>query len=195
MKLKTKENIMPNKFKLSMLTIALVCSCTLAFASFGIKVNGTPKGARENINITTPTTSDVATATGVTLNLAAIDSSLFVTGTANGGATSVASTTTACPTGFAFVRKVITSNSDPLFTAGTLGEGKPGQILTVYVAGLSPTGATTGGNYTITPTTTTGFTSIKLTAVNDTVTFEYVNSTIGWVIIHYAGTVTITLKA
>lgn len=164
------------------------------FASVGIKVNGTPHGAMENLDLLAPAGSALSTQTGTTRHIPVLDSTLFATGVANGGAASVASTTAALPIAYTLVRKVIPSNGDAAFTAGTLADGKPGQILTVMVAGISPSGATTGGNYTITPTTTYGFTSIKLTAVKDFVTFQFVDSTTGWIILNYGGTVTLTLK-
>lgn len=182
---------MKNKFLAAIMLLAFtgpVC------ASVGWKANGTPHGAMENFNSTCPTGADCSTQTGVTRKIPVLDSSLFATGTATGGATSVASTTAAVPTGYAFVRKVIPSNGDAAFTAGTLADGKPGQILTIKAAGLSPSGATTGGNYTITPTTTTGFVSIKLTAVGDYAVFQFIDTTVGWVLLQSGGTVTIVLK-
>ncbi len=171
-----------------------------AFADIGCKVNGdsTKCGPFTNIDFKSQVGGDVSTLNGMTRAIPVLSSNLFATGIANGGATSVASSTAALPVGYAFVRKVLTSNSDPAFTAGTLANGTPGQILTVYAAGISPSGATTGGNYTITPTTTTGFVSVKLSAVNDSVTFHYIDNNVGWVIVHWvngaSSSVTITLK-
>lgn len=153
-----------------------------AFASVGWKGNGTPHGAMENFDAQCQTGADCSTQTGVTRKIPVLNSTLFVTGVANGGATSVASTTAAVPTGFAYVRKVIPSNGDAAFTAGTLANGKPGQFLTIHVVGLSPSGATTGGSYTITPTLCTGFTSVKLTAVGDILVLHFVDTTVGWTI-------------
>lgn len=164
------------------------------FASVGLKTNGTPSGASADINIINTSSTTSTWSDGFQLSIPVLDPNLFSAGTGNGGAVSQVSLTTAVSVSAAFVRKVIPSNADAAFTAGTLANGKPGQILTVYVSGLSPSGATSGGNYTITPTTTTGFTSVKLTAVNDAVTFLYVNDTVGWVILSQDGTVTITLK-
>lgn len=174
--------------------VLLVLIAVPAIASVGIKANGTPHGAAENLNLTCGAGADCATQTGVTRNIPVLDSNLAQAGVGNAGAVSVASTTAAVPANYAFVRKVITSNGDAAFTNGTLANGKPGQLLTVYVVGISPSGATTGGSYKITPTTSTGFTSVTLTAVNDRATFEYVDTTTGWVLMGYNGTVTIVLK-
>lgn len=179
------------------LMLALLAALFLsnpAFASVGWKANGTPHGAMENFNATCATGADCSTQTGVTRKIPILDSTLFASGTANGGATSVASTTAACPIGYAFVRKIITSNSDPAFTAGTLADGKPGQVLTIRVIGISPSAAQTGGNYTLTPTTTTGFTSIKFTAVGDYAVLTFQDSTTGWTLGPAGGTITITYK-
>lgn len=175
------------------LALILMFASSAAFA-YGVKLNGASKPPADVIDFKAAAGTDILTTTGMIRAIPVVDSSMFATGTGNGGATSVASTTVAVPVTFSFVRKVITSNADAAFTAGTLANGKPGQLLTVYVAGLTPGGATTGGNYTITPTTTTGFTSIKLTAVNDYVTFLFVDSTTGWILFGYHGTVTIVLK-
>lgn len=179
----------------SLLAIAmLLLTSSISFASVGVRLNGTTVGTATDINFVCGTgTNGAVTNDGSIYNLNC-SSTLAATGIANGGATSQASTTVALMTSYSYVRKVIPSNGDPAFTAGTLANGIPGQTLTVFVAGLSPSGATTGGNYTITPVTSTGFTSIKLTAVKDTVTFLYVDDTYGWVIINSSGTVTITLE-
>lgn len=177
------------------LILALVFAAFMsspAFASVGVKINGTPKGALENVNFTTPATADIATATGVTRNVAVADSSLFITGVANGGATSLASTTTAIPTGFAFVRKVLSSTLADAFQVGTLANGKPNQILTIQIVGTSP--ANTAGAYVLSPTTTTGFQSIKFTAIGDRAVFQFIDATTGWVLLDFGGSVTVTLK-
>lgn len=169
-----------------------------AFADYGVKINGASHNDKTNIDFKTAAGSDVGTQTGLTEAIPTLSSTMFATGVANGGATSIASTTTAIPVGFGFVRMVIPSNGDAAFTAKTLANGTPGQYLTVYGSGLSPSGATTGGNATITPTTSTGFTSIKLSAVNDVVTLHYMDSTIGWTIVTWtaaaSNSITIVLK-
>lgn len=179
-------------FSLAILAFLLIS--TVSFASVGVRLNGTMVGTATDINWVCGTgTNAILTSDGSIYNLGC-SSSLASSGIANGGATSQASSTVALTTSFGYVRKVITSDGNALFTAGTLANGIPGQVLTVFVAGLSPSGATSGGNYTITPTTSTGFVSIKLTAVKDFVQFLYLDDTNGWVILNSGGTVTITLK-
>lgn len=184
------------------LILALLILASPVFADVGCKGNGTNTGCGTpeitNIDFKFQAGSDFSTQSGLTRAVPVLSSNMFATGVANGGATSISSTTTAVPVGFGFVRKVLTSNSDPAFTAGTLANGTPGQILTIYAAGISPSGATTGGNFTITPTTTTGFVSIKMSAVNDIVRLQYHDNTIGWTILGYdagaSNSITIVLK-
>jgi len=68
--------------------------------------------------------------------------------------------------------------------ACTLANGKPGQILVVYIA-ASGGGA---GLATITPATLTGFATVALLGASDTVIFLYVDDIIGWIILSAFGT-------
>ena len=62
----------------------------------------------------------------------------------------------------------------------TLADGKPGQILVInHVAD--------GGNGTLTPTTTTGFTTINFADAGDQAVLLYVNDIIGWIILSVFG--------
>lgn len=184
------------------LVFALMVICTRAFAEVGCKVNGSHANCKSDVitdlDFKAPAGSDVLTQSGLSMAVPVLGSTMFATGVANGGATSIASTTDAIPVGYGFVRMAIPSNGDAAYTAKTLANGYPGEVLTVYVAGLSPSGATTGGNATITPATSTGFSAIKLTAVNDMARFLYMDSTTGWVLIGWnagaSNSVTITLK-
>lgn len=57
-----------------------------------------------------------------------------------------------------------------------LGNGTYNQRLTAILI-------TDGGrDFTITPQTTSGFTSVKLDDAKDSVTLKYINSTVGWVV-------------
>jgi hypothetical protein len=61
--------------------------------------------------------------------------------------------------------------------ACTLANGTfDGQLLTIHIV------AGAGAN-TVTPVTCTGFTAVVLTAAEDTVTLEWVDSTIGWIVL------------
>lgn len=167
---------MKNYFRSIALCLFALLITTSAFASIGTKENGLAANQVSDINFVlgTGATSPVA---GGTATIPILDSTLLAAGTANGGATSMTSTELAVPTGYAFVRKAIAN--DAAFIAGTLANGKPGQILTIYITTVN------GGSqtFTITPTTKTGFTSVGLNAAADQVTFLFVDTTVGWVII------------
>lgn len=184
-----------------LIVLAILFSVSLAYADVGCKVNGDSTKCVNflTIDFKAATGSTIFTQTGLVRAIPVLSSTMFATGVANGGATSIASTVNAIPVGFGFVRIVATSNSDAAFTAKTLANGTPGQYLTIYMAGLSPTGAVTGGNATITPTTSTGFNSIKMSAVNDVITLHFMDTTIGWTIVTWtpaaSNSITINLKA
>lgn len=174
------------------LFLCLVLFSPVVFASTGLKYNGADSGAVTDINIKNADTQSTAFFDGSMLALPILDPSLFAVGTGQGGSVSAVSSTVAVSVTAAIVRKVLDTDGNALFTAGTMANGQPGQILTIFAVGGSPGGGTTGNNYTITPTTKTGFTSVKLSATKDSVTFLYVNDTVGWIILSYAGTITIT---
>jgi hypothetical protein len=66
----------------------------------------------------------------------------------------------------------------------TLANGVPGQLITITLG-------TDGGDGTLTPATKTGFATIVFAAAKDTATLQYVDDTIGWVLIGYYGTATV----
>lgn len=171
--------------------LAFMLASPFAFASVGLNMNGKDSGAVGDINIINTSSATTTWSDGFTVSIPILDPNLFGTGMGNGSAVSQVSTAVAVSTSAAYIRKVLVTNSDALFTAGTMANGKPGQQLTIFAAGGSPGNGTTGNNYTITPTTKTGFVSVKLTATNDFVTFLYVDDTVGWVIVAYGGTITI----
>lgn len=103
---------------------------------------------------------------------------LLRSGVANGGATSMTTSDTAVNPSFTFVRKAI--SSDPAFQTGTLANGEKGQILTILITEVDG-----NGTFTLTPTTTTGFTSMIFEGPKDLVTLLYVDDTVGWVPITY----------
>ena len=62
----------------------------------------------------------------------------------------------------------------------TLANGTAGQSITIYTVAAVGTG-------TLTPATATGFVSVALIAAGDTITLEYIDDTIGWIVIGAAG--------
>lgn len=91
------------------------------------------------------------------------------------GGTTCAGGVLAIPTTHRYVAKT-TGGAEAL----TLANGTPGQKLTVALV-------SDGGDGTITPATKSGFATVVLADVKDNVTFEYVDDTIGWIIVGAAG--------
>lgn len=104
----------------------------------------------------------------------------FLIRTNNGGTSGTSMTTaqTSVSTSYAYVRKAIASSANPGFDTGTLANGQPGQILTIQITEVGA-----GGDWTLTPTTKTGFVSLVFEAVGDLCTLLYVNDFIGWIVI------------
>lgn len=96
------------------------------------------------------------------------------------GSVDVAGAALAIPVTHSFVSKT-TGGAEAL----TLANGKPGQELTIHLVA-------DGGTATITPTTMTGFATIVMATVKDTVTLKYIDDTVGWVVIGTTGTAAAT---
>jgi hypothetical protein len=107
-----------------------------------------------------------------------LDGGVYVLRSAAGtsGATSLTTSQGTFSSGYSFVRKAI--GSDPDFSTGVLIDGRAGETITILI-----TECVEGQNFTLTPTTKTGFTSLVFEAVGDLVTLLYVNDTVGWVIV------------
>jgi len=89
------------------------------------------------------------------------------------GTSTMVSGTVAIPVTYNVVHKVIGQASD---STGTLADGTVGQVLYIDVA--SNAGAY---NFTVTPTTKTGFTTFALNATNGYIVLMFVDTSIGWV--------------
>lgn len=101
---------------------------------------------------------------------------LLASGVANGGATTVVTGTTALPATYSVASVYVTSRTL------TVGNGTEGQILVLYATPLTDT-----GTLTITATTKTGWSSIAMDTVADSVTLLYVDDTVGWIVVGMAG--------
>lgn len=93
------------------------------------------------------------------------------------GVTTVAADELAIPVTHRVVSKTTGADGEAL----TLANGTPGQLLTIVLA------TDGGGDGTLTPTTKTGFATIVLADAKDNVTLQYVDDTVGWVIVGAAG--------
>lgn len=92
--------------------------------------------------------------------------------TATSSSTTQAATTKAVPITHAHVLKVGSDVAQAL----TLANGEKGQVLTITLSDASPL-------LTLTPTTKTGFTSVKFSDTRDTVALRYLDDTAGWTIL------------
>lgn len=63
----------------------------------------------------------------------------------------------------------------------TLADGVAGQVITIVL------GTDGGGDGTLTPATKTGFATIVFADAGDTATLEFVDATVGWIIVGLAG--------
>ena len=94
-----------------------------------------------------------------------------------GGATTSDADSLAIPITHAYVAKTTGADAEAL----TLADGENGQILTID---LDTDG---GGSGTLSPTTTSGFTSIVFADAGDNATLLFVDDSVGWVILGIAG--------
>lgn len=98
---------------------------------------------------------------------------LMLAGVGSSGATSMTTSDLAVPIAFNFIRKAIADDS--AFTAGTLADGKPGQMVTVYIT--EDRGSEV---FVITPDTSTSFSTASFDSVADQATFLWADDTNGW---------------
>ncbi len=101
-----------------------------------------------------------------------IGANLIGTGYIGGGATTIPTGTTALTPVYSIARVFVTTRTL------TIADGVQGQVLCLIGEDNTDT-----GTLTITATTKTGWTSIALDAVRDTVTLLFVDNTIGWIVI------------
>ncbi len=95
-------------------------------------------------------------------------------------ATSMTSAETAVPLSFAHIKKAIAT--DPAFSTGTLADGIANQTITITIT--ENPGTLT---WVLTPTTTTGFTSITFYRPGDYATLVFMPGNIGWIIFSRGG--------
>jgi hypothetical protein len=93
------------------------------------------------------------------------------------GSTTVAADALAIPVTHRYVAKTTGDDAEAL----TLANGVKGQKLTISLV------TDGGGTGTLTPTTKSGFVSIAFADAGDTVTLEYVDDTVGWIIVGALG--------
>lgn len=97
-------------------------------------------------------------------------------GVANGGASQVESVA-ALPLSFATVGIPLINSAGAVYT---LAAGTPGQIIQFYAFGK-----VASDTAVITPSGSTGFTTATLSNNGSTVVLQYINSTVGWIVLSY----------
>lgn len=166
-----------------LMALCLVSCAVPSFASVGVKVNGVSYGTATDLNFGCGSgNSTVVSADNSTFNIQC-SPNLATAGIGNSGAVSMTTSDSVVPVGYAFVRKAISNLGA---TTGTLANGIPGQIISLFI-----TSVVGSGTWTLTPATATGFTSLKFTAAKDQAILLYVNDTVGWISLGVDGSVTI----
>ena len=108
-------------------------------------------------------------------NVVSLSPGLIGNGFTGGGATDMSTGILAIPLNYALTKKTYSDGSNE---SGTLADGIRGQIIHVVIDCHN-----SSGSFIITPTTKTGYTTVTLDNYGDSVTFLFLNSTNGWVII------------
>lgn len=93
------------------------------------------------------------------------------------GSTTVAADELAIPVTHSVVLKTTGADAEAL----TLANGVPGQVLSIILA------VDGGGTGTLTPATKTGWTTCAFADAGDVLTVQYVDDTVGWMILGTAG--------
>ena len=172
-------------FKKLFLVLALMALTAPAFASVGVRVNGTMAGTATDINIVcgsgANTTGANISPDGSLYNIGC-SPNLAESGFANAGYVSLASTGATISPTYTYVWKVLDTDQNALYTAGTLANGTPGQMLTITVSGYTPTTAGTNAIYTMSFATSLTLNTIVFTKKQDSVTLVYLDDTNGWIL-------------
>jgi hypothetical protein len=165
---------MKKAFLIAVFFLLLAFVFSPAYAAVGARISGTIVGAATDIDF-----GPTATFDGSLLKY-------YSMGPANiaGASTTVASGTAVIPiTGYSVVVKNI---SEKVGSVATVANGVSGQVL--QIVALTLTGSDT---LIITPATTSGFTTVTLSAAKQSVTLLYLNDTLGWVVIGTANNPTV----
>ena len=105
---------------------------------------------------------------------------LVYLGAGRSGTSVMVTGSTAVPLGYDIVKIIITTR------ACTIANGIPGQVITII-------GVDDQGTVTLTPATSTGWTSAAIADDGDALTLKFVDSTYGWIVIGNVG-ITVTQK-
>ena len=172
------------KFLSVLIVLGLVLIPAIGQASIGYQINGTMTGQVHDINFTGPST---LTKSGGALTVPTVDATLIAAGAGNGGATSMATSTTAIPVTYSFVNMRI--DTDAAFRAKTLANGKKGQILVLNVYCQEAANV-----LTVTPSNSATFLRLEFNAVGDQAVLLYVDDTTGWVLLSSTSVTVVAIR-
>lgn len=176
----------------SLFLILMLALAPVSFANtVDISEDGTSEGRAREINVSTglnvSRTGGTATLTLDQSGDLTFRTTLLANGRAGGASTLGSSSTQLSPSSlpYSVVFKKVGGGGGLDGNPGTtLQNGTPGQELSLIVTGLQ-----SGGTWLITPTTKTGFSTITLDTVGDSVRLLYIDSTTGWVITSASGVI------
>ena len=158
-----------------LLVLALLALTAPAFASVGVRVNGSMVGIATDINIGCGTgTNSAVSSDGGIFNILC-SPNLVSIGLMNSGYVSLATVDTGIPVSYSYVRKAISNVGT---ATDSLPNGTPGQILVLDITTVAGS-----GTWTVTPVTKTGFTSLVFNAALQKAELLYVSDTLGWILI------------
>ena len=179
--------------KLVVISVILFWCFSSAFASVGIKEEGSMEGSATDIDIVGGAANTFDGSTKV-IDISQVDD-LLETGdvtfrtyllsvgriSASSSLSSSSTTVGSSNVPYCSIRKFLGAGVE----ATTLPNGYAGQMLRIQVV------QSAGGVWTITPTTSQIITSLTMTAVKDSVTLVYWNDTLGWGALSQSGSAVI----
>lgn len=157
---------MKKLLSLVLLSIAVLSFSPFAHADITGYNNGTPLGRGEEMNFTN----------GLSASRFGEKFTVSLIGVTSGWVSQVSSVA-ALPLGFSSVAIPLTNAAGAVYT---LANGTPGQITQFYALGKVGSDSAV-----ITPATASGFTTATLSNNGATVVMQFINNTVGWIIISY----------
>ena len=176
------------KFFIAIMAIISIIGCTLVYADMTDKATlggqSTTNGVYDwrvdsNGNFIPGTTAQNNIGSSTNQVNTVYAGNFVSAGTSNGSVSQVESVA-ALPLSYGVVVMPVMNSVGAVYT---LANGVPGQVITFTVVN-AVVGSDTDK---ITPATSTGFVSVTLTAVKQSVTLMFVNSSVGWIILGNAG--------
>jgi len=181
------------KLTLNFFAVLVAVACLLqspAFAAVGAYEDDVKIGTAADINVGYGMEAEMESGKK-RLKVSLFTGDLLANGRGNGGSTEMQSSSTriwADNLASAIIKKRVggAGGVDESNGGTILQDGIPGQSLTLQAIYVQ-----TNGSWVITPTTKTGYSTITMNAAFESVTLQFINTTVGWIIIGTSGTVTV----